>query len=399
MPEIEMITRTELHAPPAAVASGLLTEPWFTPAEHRQRLSAVRAALAGQDLDGVVLFQPETITWLTGYFTRAYGTFQFSTFRLDADPVVFCRDAEIFYHQRTSAFPERRTWGDEDDAFGRGLDVIREIVGNGKRLGVDLSAWPLNAARYRRLVDAFGADQIVDVSLAMARLRFIKSPAEIALMRRAGRAAEAGMAAAIATVRAGVTERDLAAAVCDALVRGGSDLPGPGVLSSGENALHLHGSYTDRVFATGDTVQLETLPCVRHYHARFMRPIKVGRATPEERTLVRGLVEAQDEALALVKPGTPARVPDAAYRDGLIRRGVVRSYARKTFYSIGLLLAPSGGEPLEAHPSADWAFEPGMTLHTYLLVQGFGMSETIVVTESGYERLTNFDRRLFVTEN
>ncbi len=389
----------EKSATGSASPSGLLTEPWFTSTEHRRRLAAVGAALASYDLGGVVLFQPETITWLTGYFTRAYGTFQFAVFRPGADPVVFCRDAEIYYHQRTSAFPERRTWGDEDDAFGRGLETIQEIVGTGKRLGVDLTAWPLNAARYKRLADAFGADRIVDIGSTMAKLRFIKSPAEIALMRRAGRAAEAGMAAAIATARAGISERELAAVICDALVRAGSDLPGPGVLSSGENALHLHGSYTDRVLATGDTVQLETLPCVRHYHARFMRPIKVGRATAEERALVQGLVEAQDEALALVKPGTPARIPDAAYRDGLLRRGVVRSYARKTFYSIGLLLAPSGGEPLEAHPSADWAFEPGMTLHTYLLVQGFGMSETIAITDSGYERLTKFDRRLFVTEN
>ena len=37
-----------------------------------------------------------------------------------------------------------------------------------------------------------------------------------------------------------------------------------------------------------------------------------------------------------------------------------------------------------------------MTFHTYLLARGFGMSETIVITENGYERLTNFPRRLFV---
>jgi Xaa-Pro dipeptidase len=38
-----------------------------------------------------------------------------------------------------------------------------------------------------------------------------------------------------------------------------------------------------------------------------------------------------------------------------------------------------------------------MTFHTYVLARGFGMSETIAITETGIERLTNFPRRLFVT--
>jgi Xaa-Pro dipeptidase len=38
-----------------------------------------------------------------------------------------------------------------------------------------------------------------------------------------------------------------------------------------------------------------------------------------------------------------------------------------------------------------------MVFHTYLLARGFGMSETIAVTATGYERLTNFPRRLLVT--
>ncbi len=73
------------------------------------------------------------------------------------------------------------------------------------------------------------------------------------------------------------------------------------------------------------------------------------------------------------------------------------TYTNKTFYSVGLMLAPNGGEPLEAEPSSTWAFEPGMTFHTYVLASGFGMSETISITETGCERLTNFPRQLFVS--
>ena len=74
------------------------------------------------------------------------------------------------------------------------------------------------------------------------------------------------------------------------------------------------------------------------------------------------------------------------------------TYTNKTFYSVGLLLQPNGGESLEAHPGADWAFEENMVFHTYVLARGFGMSETIRVTADGSERLTNFERQLFVTD-
>jgi Xaa-Pro dipeptidase len=112
--------------------------------------------------------------------------------------------------------------------------------------------------------------------------------------------------------------------------------------------------------------------------------------------IVDRLIAIQDAALAEVGPGVPARVPDAVYREGVLSAGLRESYTNKTFYSVGLLLQPSGGEPLEATPEATWRFEPGMVFHTYVLARGFGMSETIAITESGFERLTNFPRRLFV---
>ena len=93
----------------------------------------------------------------------------------------------------------------------------------------------------------------------------------------------------------------------------------------------------------------------------------------------------------------PASVPDTIYRYGILSEGLRDSYTNKTFYSVGLLLQPAGGEKLEAAPGCDWSFAEGMTFHTYVLAKGFGMSETIAITLDGYKRLTTFSRQLFVT--
>jgi Xaa-Pro dipeptidase len=90
-------------------------------------------------------------------------------------------------------------------------------------------------------------------------------------------------------------------------------------------------------------------------------------------------------------------VPDRLYREAILGSGLVRSYTNKTFYSIGLMMSPTGAEPLEVTPESEWCFEVGMTFHSYLLVAGFGFSETLVVTLGGFERLTNYPRALIVS--
>ncbi|MCG8356207.1 MAG: Xaa-Pro peptidase family protein [Kiloniellales bacterium] len=370
---------------------------WFQRGEYLARLERVQERLRERHLVALLAFQPETVTYLTGFFTRGYGSFQFAIVPAEGEPCLVCRDMEAYYLDSTCVFEDRELWSDSDPKIEVALRAVTRRIGRAGRVGIELASWQLNAKRHAELREALPDLELVDASDLVSRLRLIKSAAEIDYQRRAAAAAAAGMRAAVDTARPGTSERVLAAEICAAMIRAGSDLPGPGVLSSGERAFHLHGGYSDRVIEEGDHVQVETTPNVRHYHARFMRPIKAGSASDADHETVARLVEIQDRAIAEVGPGVAASVPDRIYREGVLNAGLAESYTNKTFYSVGLLLQPSGGEPLEAAPGATWRFEPGMTFHTYVLARGFGMSETITVTESGHEKLTDFPRQLFVT--
>ncbi|WP_118134541.1 Xaa-Pro peptidase family protein [Oceanicella sp. SM1341] len=372
---------------------------WFEPAEYRARLARVQAGLRARGLDALLAFMPETVTWLTGYFTRAYGTFQFAIIPAEGEPTLFCRDVEEYYLDATCVFPGRVMWTDSDDRVAVAVQAITSRLGATAAIGVEKDAWVLNATRWEAITAAMPGARFEDQSGLVSAMRLVKSPAEIALQRRAARAAEAGMQAAIDTAGTGVSEREMAAEICAAMIRAGSDLPGPGVLSSGERAFHLHGGYSDRVLERGDIVQVEVTPNVRHYHARFMRPIRVAEASDADHRLAEQLIAIQDATLAAVRPGVPATVPDTICREGVLSAGLRETYTNKTFYAVGLLLQPNGGEPMEAHPGAEWAFEEGQVFHSYVLAQGFGMSETIAVTKEGIERLTSFPRQLFVTKS
>lgn len=371
--------------------------PAFDKAEIDARVARIQAGLRARGFDGLLAFQPESVTWLTGFFTRGYSTYQFAIVPAEGEPSVFCRDVARYYLDRTCVYPGHATWSDGEDRDAAAAAFIARKLGRTARIAVEFDAWQMTAARWFALAAAARDLRMESADGLVARARLVKSPAEIAWQRRAARAAEAGMAAAAGAAAAGVSEREVAAEIVAAMIRAGSDHPGPGPLSSGERAFHLHGGFTDRVLRRGDTLQCECTPAVRHYHARFMRTIKIGEATQAERDKLAAIVAVQDEALAAVAPGVEAAVPDRIYREGILARGLRKDYTNKTFYSIGLMMPPVGGEALEAAPGATWRFEPGMVFHTYVLADSFGFSETILVTAQGWERLTLYPRALIVT--
>ena len=173
-----------------------LVEPWFPAAEHAERLRRVQSGLAARGLDGILLFQPESVTWVTGFYTRGYASLQFAAVPAAGEPAVCCRDVEAYYLERTAAWQDHAFWTDTDDPFSVGAGMVRRLLGPRPRLGVELAAWPLSAARHERLSATLAGATLEDASDLVRSLRLVKSPREIAYMRLAGRCAEAGMAAA-----------------------------------------------------------------------------------------------------------------------------------------------------------------------------------------------------------
>ncbi|MGY4501664.1 Xaa-Pro dipeptidase [Bradyrhizobium sp. GM24.11] len=371
----------------------------FSKAEYEARIRNVQADMRAHGLDALLAFEPESITYLTGFLSpRGYNCFHFAIVSAGGEPCLFFRDMEAYHFRRSAAFERSFRWADGDDVDALAVEAIKSIIGTSAKIGVEKFAWQLNATRYETLARLLPASlSIVDAGNLVRKRRLIKSPAELEYQRRAGRAAEAAMEAAREVARAGARERDIGAAVASAMVLAGSDRAEPGPIASGEAAKSIHCMYTDRVLQTSDTVQLEMCPHVQNYHARFMRPLKVERASREEMALAKQLFAVQDRALSEIAPGVSASVPDRIYREGACATGKVNRYIQKTFYSVGLMLYPNGSEYLEATPRSTWSFEAGMTFHSCFLVDGFAVSETIAITDRGYEKLTNFPRELLVS--
>jgi len=144
---------------------------------------------------------------------------------------------------------------------------------------------------------------------------------------------------------------------------------------------------------------MELVPSVNGYSARLMRPTVIGPPSAEQANRSAQLIGIQDEQIAAMKPGAVARDVDRVGRARALGAGLRESYDNFTGYTLGSYGAthpPRTSDFTRAFlPTAEWVLEPGMVFHMYLGARGMTFSETVLVTESGAERLTGLERRLF----
>src|SRR5690606_27814431 len=131
-------------------------------------------------------------------------------------PVLISRVVNRFMAEITPTIGHFVSVLDTDDPVDLTLKAIAELAPRGT-LGVETNAWYLNVPAYQMLVARSGWT-VVDFNGVVEGLRIIKSPAEIERIRRACRAAEAGMHAALEASQPGATENDVAAAMHNASI-------------------------------------------------------------------------------------------------------------------------------------------------------------------------------------
>ena len=248
----------------------------------------------------------------------------------------------------------------------------------------------------------------VPVRGLIERQRLVKSPAEVALIRRAARHTDAAMAAAFAASRAGVTEDAVAGATYLAMIEDGSSYPSlPPFIATGVRTAEPQATWSGRVLQAGDPLFYETGGSEGRYGAALIRMGVIGEPSAATRETVTHAVATVETALrelvATVRPGITAEAVARVARDVLEGEGWGDFNRIRSGYSIGISFPPDWGEGhiLSLRAGEPRVLEAGMVFHLVpsLLIPGvggFGVSDTVLVTESGCECLTQHPRELVV---
>jgi Xaa-Pro aminopeptidase len=232
-------------------------------------------------------------------------------------------------------------------------------------LGIESQALTVRDAER---IGALTRARLVPTTDLVERLRAVKSPEEVAAIRAAADLAQAALAETLPTVRAGLSELEIAAALEGALRRRGSEWhPFPTIVASGPRTALPHARTSPRTVEAGEWVLLDFGAQVDGYCADLTRTVVVGaRADERQRTIYELVRTAQRRALDQLRAGLTGREGDALARDVIAARGFGDAFGHSLGHGLGLevhegpRLAPTADAVLPLH--AVVTVEPGIYL-------------------------------------
>jgi Xaa-Pro aminopeptidase len=274
-----------------------------------------------------------------------------------------------------------------------------------------LDFWDTGVSRQRRFVELLRARQprneIRDLNPLLDELRSIKSPREIALLRRASEIAGLGLMEAVRSTEPGVTEYQLDAAaryvflLHDAKLEAYRSITASGV----ENINNMHYFRNGAALRAGDLVLMDYAPDYRYYVSDIGRMWPVdGKYRPWQRELLQFVLDYRNAVLARIRPGVTAQqiqgeaaqAMEAVFARTKFSKPIYESAARRLVETGGGVFSHTVGMAVHDVASYRGPLQPGQvfSVDPQLRVPEenlyFRYEDTVVVTETGVENFTAF---------
>jgi len=251
-----------------------------------------------------------------------------------------------------------------------------------------------------RLKKAAPIAEFADFRPILTRMRMVKSPGEIALIRKAAEASVEAHLAAMKTVKPGIWEYEVAARMVYEYQRRGCEWSAyPPIVGSGFFSTVLHYDQNSKQMAEGETVVMDVAGAYGGYTADITRTLPVsGKFTPRQREVYEIVLAAANAAIAAAKPGM------------LLGRGGTQGLHQIAFDYINTHGKDLKGQPLgqyfihglshhiglNVHDPADYnlPLQPGMvvTIEPGVYIRdeklGIRIEDDILITKDGCEVLT-----------
>ncbi len=370
----------------------------FSRDEFDRRKSLVLAELENRGLDGLLMFQQESMYYLTGYDTFGFCFFQCLYLRTDGHLSLLTRMPDLRQAQNTSLLEDIRIWTDEGGAQPalQLKDMLNDLGAKGHKLGIEFDTVGLTAAA-GKAVEAAMEDfaELHDASWLVDAVRLTKSEPELEYARIAGRLADQALEEGMKVTKAGADEGDILAAMQGAVFRGGGDYAGNEfIIGSGPDALLCRYKSGRRKLDAQDQLTLEWAGSYRHYHAAMMRTVVIGKPTPQHENMLAACSDALSEVEKVLRPGKTAGDVFDAHAAAMDRHGMRDHRMNACGYSLGASYAPCWMDWPMFYTRNDAELGAGMVFFCHMILMdsdsGNAMcpGRTYIIGEDGPESIS-----------
>jgi Xaa-Pro aminopeptidase len=351
------------------------------------RRLGIMALLEANRLDALVFLTGPNLRYLTG-FTGSNGALL-----MNAGEALFFTDPRYAIQCRQETDCRVRI------AKGSLLADLAAAIARKRlrRVGVEKSRITLEQ------YDAFdkqlpARSSLRGVSGWVERLRSRKSPAEVELIRRSVGLNSKAFEQAVAYVKPGMREIELAAELEYRMRRLGAERPAfETIVACGPRSAKPHASPGEDAFAPKELVVVDVGACRKGYMSDMTRMLHIGKPSRRVKQSYRAVLAAQLAAIDAVRPGVRAAQVDQAARRELRKAGLDKAFTHSTGHGLGLEIHES---PRLGRKDAT-VLEPGMvvTIEPGIYIEDFGgirIEDTVVVTANGCDVLTPTGKELRV---
>jgi len=351
-----------------------------------------KRAMAEAGLDALVAISPENVAWGTGFVVPSQPLMRWrhamTVVAADGTRGVICVDMEETTVRGRLPDEHVRVWGEfTDDPMAALAGLLTDLGAARGRVGIEFAYLPAgDAERLRALLPQAA---LVPADALFDRLRQIKTPAEIDLLRRLSRISDNAIRASFDAVSPGDTEMDMAAALTRSVYEQGAEHFKLMIVATGPRSELPNVGPTERRLQPDDICRVEIFSIIGGYHAGVCRTAAVSRRPAEAERIWANLVECKYLVLDAIRPGASAR---AVYELFLGKFGEL-GLPPISFVGHGI------GLHLHEEPYLgkydDYEIEAGMVLGVEPLVYrtglGFGLQlkDMVCVTDAGAELLSD----------
>ena len=350
---------------------------------YQQRISRVLAALENMGLEQMIVSDPDSIWYLTGYYVEPFERLLALYLRRGGRHRLFLN--RLFPVPQT---PWEQIWfSDADDCLG----ILADHVDGSRPMGIDKN-WP---ARFLLpLMARHPGCRCVVASDCVDDARACKDGTEQALMRAASRINDVVMERTAAFIRRGMTEREIADYIAAQYAAEGCDAVAfPPIVSFGAHAADPHHQPGQSRLQKGDCIVIDMGCRKDRYCSDMTRTFFCGRPDPRHAAIHDLVREANERAEALIRPGIALKDLDKAARDHIGAAGYGAFFTHRLGHFIGQTDHEKGdvsaASEITARPGMVFSIEPGVYLPGEC---GVRVEDLALVTEEGCEILNHMDK-------
>jgi Xaa-Pro dipeptidase len=362
------------------------------------RLPRLTHYMSEQQFSAVAVNAGPTLTYLTGLHFHLTERPVVMVFSPDHQPTIILPELELAKLDHLH-FPARVYAYAENPAGWAVIfaDALKGLRLSGRKVGIEPRQ--LRLLEYDYLRGACHAAHFVDGSAISTALRVKKDTEEISCMRQAVKIAEDALAATLAKVAIGTTEKDIVGELFLQLITHGSDvsLPFSPIVAAGPNAANPHSQPSDRPLTAGDLLIVDWGASYGGYVSDLTRTFAVAEIDPLAGKIHRIVQQANSAGRAAGRPGVPCAEVDQATRRVIEAAGFGANFTHRTGHGIGMechedpYIRNDNQQLLEVGMA--YTVEPGIYLAG---INGVRIEDDVVVTEDGAESLSTMNREIRV---